>query len=204
MSPHCEKLESGLKVVLVPCESESVAVGMFVASGSRHEDNRRAGISHFIEHMLFKGTEKRSALEITREIEGRGGSFNAFTSEESTCFYAHMPDDYLEEALDILIDMFKNAKIGENEFAMEKSVILEEIKMYGDDPDSVVMENLQKCLFPGHPLGRSVAGDMNTVSALTREDMKGWIKSHYLPAKTTLVVAGHFDEAKVLERARGL
>lgn len=99
-------LANGLSVVLVPCEAESVAFGLFVASGSRHEPRRLSGISHFIEHMLFKGTPTRSPFDITRAIEGRGGNFNAYTGEESTCYYAHLPSEYLEDAVNILSDMY--------------------------------------------------------------------------------------------------
>ena len=201
MSPRCERLKSGLQVVLAPCEAESVAVGLFVRSGSRNERKAQAGISHFIEHMLFKGTAKRSALDITRAIEGRGGMFNAYTSEENTCFFAHIPDEYLAEAMDILVDMFKNAKLDAREFAKEKAVILEEIKMYADEPDSVAMENLQACLFPGHPLGRPVAGGEKSLEPMTPEDLRGWIKRRYTPRNTVLVVAGKFDAAKTLEMA---
>ncbi|MBR4353955.1 MAG: insulinase family protein [Kiritimatiellae bacterium] len=201
MSPRCERLKSGLQVVLAPCEAESVAVGLFVRSGSRNERKAQAGISHFIEHMLFKGTAKRSALDITRAIEGRGGMFNAYTSEENTCFFAHIPDEYLAEAMDILVDMFKNAKLDAREFAKEKAVILEEIKMYADEPDSVAMENLQACLFPGHPLGRPVAGGEKSLEPMTPEDLRGWIKRRYTPGNTVLVVAGKFDAAKALEMA---
>lgn len=188
-------------MVLAPCEAESVAVGLFVRSGSRNERKAQAGISHFIEHMLFKGTAKRSALDITRAIEGRGGMFNAYTSEENTCFFAHIPDEYLAEAMDILVDMFKNAKLDAREFAKEKAVILEEIKMYADEPDSVAMENLQACLFPGHPLGRPVAGGEKSLEPMTPEDLRGWIKRRYTPRNTVLVVAGKFDAAKTLEMA---
>ena len=201
MSPRCERLKSGLQVVLAPCEAESVAVGLFVRSGSRNERKAQAGISHFIEHMLFKGTAKRSALDTTRAIEGRGGMFNAYTSEENTCFFAHIPDEYLAEAMDILVDMFKNAKLDAREFATEKAVILEEIKMYADEPDSVAMENLQACLFPGHPLGRPVAGGEKSLEPMTPEDLRGWIKRRYTPRNTVLVVAGKFDAAKALEMA---
>ena len=196
MPPRCERLPNGLKAVLVPCEAQSVAVGLFVASGSRHEDRRHAGISHFIEHMLFKGTEKRSSLDITLAIEGRGGMFNAFTCEESTCFFAHMPDEYFAEAVDILGDMYRHAKIDPGEFAKEKQVVIEELRMYADEPDTVAMENLQKCLFPGHALGRPIGGFEETLRPLNPGEMKAWIKAHYVPRKTVVVVAGRFDEDK--------
>ena len=149
-----ETLKNGLKLVLVPDDHvESVCFGIFVSSGSRHETPALAGISHFIEHMLFKGTATRSALEISQAIEGRGGNFNAYTSEESTCFFAHMPYDSLATAVDILSDMYTRAAIPDDEFARERNVVLEEIKMYADEPDSVASENLSRALFPGNALG---------------------------------------------------
>ena len=158
MSPHSETLKNGLRVVYVPCEAESVAFGLFISSGSRYEEARVAGISHFIEHMLFKGTPTRRPIDITRAIEGRGGNFNAFTGEEATCYYAHLPDEYLNEAVEILGDMYLNASMPDDEFAREKQVVIEEIRMYADEPDAVAMENLQRSLFPCNPIGAPVAG----------------------------------------------
>lgn len=187
------RLPNGMSVVLVPCEAESVAFGLFVASGSRHESLKTAGISHFIEHMLFKGTSTRRPIDITREIEGRGGNFNACTGEESTCYYAHLPNEYLAEAVDILSDMYLNATMPQDEFAREKDVVLEEIKMYADEPDSVVLENLQAALFPRSPLGRPVLGSAASLGPLTPEDLKRYLESHYLPRRTVAVVVGSFD-----------
>ncbi len=192
-------LKSGLKVVLVPCEAESVAVGIFVASGSRHETEKTAGISHFIEHMLFKGTPTRRPIDITRAIEGRGGNFNAMTGEESTCYYAHMPYEYLGEAVDILSDMFLRATIPEEEFDREKSVVLEEIKMYEDEPDAVAMETLQRNLFPKSRLGAPVAGSAKSLLPLRPVDLRRYIKSHYRADNTVVVVVGHFDPSEALD-----
>ena len=130
MKPTLAEISNGLRVVLAPCEAESVAFGLFVASGSRHEDAKTAGISHFIEHMLFKGTPTRRPVDITRAIEGRGGNFNACTGEESTCYFAHIPSEYLPDAVAVLSDMYLNATIPDGEFEREKQVVLEEIKMY--------------------------------------------------------------------------
>ena len=166
MSPHSETLKNGLRVVYVPCEAESVAFGLFISSGSRYEEARVAGISHFIEHMLFKGTPTRRPIDITRAIEGRGGNFNAFTGEEATCYYAHLPDEYLNEAVEILGDMYLNASMPDDEFAREKQVVIEEIRMYADEPDAVAMENLQRSLFPCNPVGAPVAGSAASLSPL--------------------------------------
>ena len=198
MSPRCETLGNGMRVVLVPCEAESVAVGLFIASGSRHETAKTAGISHFIEHMLFKGTPTRRPVDITRAIEGRGGNFNACTGEESTCYYTHLPCEYLAEAVDILSDMYLRATIPAHEFAREKQVIVEEIRMYADEPDSVAMENLQRALFPKSTLGAPVAGTPESLAPMKPADLKRYIKSHYLASNTVVVIVGNFDEAKAM------
>ena len=198
MSPHCETLGNGLRVVLVPCEAESVAVGLFIASGSRHETAETAGISHFIEHMLFKGTPTRKPVDITRAIEGRGGNFNACTGEESTCYFAHLPCEYLGEAVDILSDMYLRATIPADEFVREKQVVIEEIKMYADEPDSVAMENLQRNLFPRSTLGAPVAGTAASLTPMRPADLKRYIKGHYRADNTVVVIVGNFDEAYAL------
>ena len=186
-------LRNGLRVVLVPCEAQSVAFGLFVASGSRHETAATAGISHFIEHMLFKGTPKRSPLEITQAVEGRGGNFNACTGEESTAYFTHMPYEYLEESVDIIADMYLHASVPADEFAREREVVIEEIKMYADEPDSVAMENLQRALFPKSRLGAPVAGSAASLRPLRPADLKRYIRGHYLPSNTVAVVVGRFD-----------
>lgn len=196
--PSVYQLKNGLRVLLVPCEAESVAVGLFIASGSRHEDAKSAGISHFIEHMLFKGTPTRTPLDITQAIEGRGGNFNACTGEESTCYFAHLPCEYLVEAADILSDMYLRATIPANEFAREKQVVIEEIKMYADEPDAVAMENLQRNLFPKSTLGAPVAGTPESLLPLKPADLKRYIKSHYLPSNTVVVIVGNFEESHAL------
>ena len=193
MSPRCETLSNGLRVVMVPCEAESVAVGVFVRSGSRHENAETAGISHFIEHMLFKGTPTRKPIDITRSIEGLGGNFNAFTGEESTCYYMHLPSEYLADAVDILADMYLNAAIPEDEFSREKEVIIEEIRMYADDPGSVAMENLQRNLFPDSQLGASVAGSEESLRPMKASDLRKYIKSHYRADNTVVVIAGAIE-----------
>ena len=186
-------LRNGLRAVLVPCEAESIAFGLFVASGSRHEDAKSAGISHFIEHMLFKGTPTRTPLDITQAIEGRGGNFNACTGEESTCYFAHMPNECLDEAVDILSDMYLRATIPADEFAREKQVVIEEIKMYADEPDSVALENLQRNLFPDSPLGAPVAGSAQSLGPMTPAVLRRYVKTHYRADNTIAVLVGAFD-----------
>lgn len=200
------KLANGIRAVLVPCEAQSVAFGLFVGSGSRHEPKGMEGVSHFLEHMLFKGTARRSSKAITEAIEGRGGNFNAWTTEESTAYFSHMPFEYLDEAVDIISDMYLNASINEVEFKKEREVVIEEIKMYLDEPDSVAMENLQTALFPKNRLGLPVAGNEKALRSLTAEAMREYKRLHYTAANTVAVLVGRFevDEAvKILEKRLG-
>lgn len=193
-----ETLDNGLKLVLVPDDHvESVCFGLFVASGSRHESAADAGISHFIEHMLFKGTKSRTALAISQAIEGRGGNFNAWTSEESTCFFARLPCDCLETGIEIITDMYSNAAIPDSEFTRERQVILEEMKMYADEPDSVASENLSRALFPKNPVGLPIIGTEKTLMRMTPARLRAYIRKAYVPSATTAVVAGRFDEEEV-------
>ena len=192
-----ETLPNGLRIVYAQdYGAESVSFGLFVASGSRHEGAADAGVSHFIEHMLFKGTKKRSALAISQAIEGRGGNFNAWTSEEGTCFYAYLPAEGLAVAVDILCDMYLHAAIPAAEFVRERRVILEEIKMYDDEPDSVAAENLSRLLFPNNALGLPIAGGEKTLAKMTPAYMKRYMRRAYVPAATVAVVAGRFDRAQ--------
>lgn len=192
-------LRNGIRAVLAPCEAQSVAFGLFVGSGSRHEPVGLEGVSHFLEHMLFKGTKKRSPREITEAIEGRGGNFNAWTTEESTAYFTHMPFEYLDEAVDIISDMYLNASISEVEFKKEREVVIEEIKMYADEPDSVAMENLQLCLFPKNRLGLPVAGNEKSLRALTAKTMRAYKTSHYTAANTIAVLVGRFEREEALK-----
>ncbi len=156
-------LKNGATVATVAePDAESVSVGIWVGVGSRHEKAAQSGAGHFLEHMLFKGTAARSALEISQAIEGRGGYLNAFTQEESTCYYARLPHEFLPQAVDVLSDMYVNAALKEDDFVRERDVILEEIKMYRDLPQHVVQENLQAVLYKDHALGRPISGSPET------------------------------------------
>ena len=189
-----ETLPNGLKVVLAPdSHAESVTYGLFVSSGSRHETSGFEGISHFIEHMLFKGTRQRSALRISQAIEGRGGSFNAFTGEEGTCFYARVPADAMSTAVRIIGEMYTSAAIPDAEFDRERLVVLEEIKMYDDEPDSVAGENLSRLLFPDNALGLPIAGSAESLMAMTPDTLRSYLRRAYVPSATVAVMVGNFS-----------
>jgi len=149
--------------------------------------------------MLFKGTPTRTPLDITMAIEGRGGNFNACTGEESTCYFTHLPSEYLEESVDILSDMYLRATMPKAEFDREKQVVIEEIRMYEDEPDAVAMEKLQQCLFPGSQLGAPVAGSAKSLGPMTPADLKRYVKRHYRPDNTVVVIVGDFQEDRALK-----
>ncbi len=187
-------------------EAESVAVGIWVGVGGRHEKRGLAGASHFLEHMLFKGTVRRSALDISREIEGRGGYLNAFTQEESTCYYARLPYEYLAQAFDVLCDMYLNAVIKGEEFNRERDVILEEIKMYQDLPQHVVQERLQEVMYQGHALGAPLSGSEASLRRMTCDTLLQYKARSYVPGSTVFVFAGRLDHdtcVACVERAVG-
>ncbi len=184
--------------------AESVALGIFVNVGGRHEPRKLAGISHFLEHMLFKGTPTRSALEISRAIEGRGGGINAYTQEDGTCYHARLPYEHLEKAFDVLNDMYRNATIAEDDFKRERDVIIEEIKMYKDLPQAVVMERMQEAMFMGHALGVPLAGDEKSLRGMTRQTLLDYKARAYVPGATIYAFAGRLSHDRcvaLVERA---
>jgi len=196
------RLANGMRVITsrIP-HVQSAAVGLWVGAGSRHEPQKLGGISHFLEHMLFKGTAKRSALEISRAIEGRGGYLNAFTQEESTCYYARVSYDHLPVAFDVLADMLRHARCSAADTAKEKQVILEEMRMYADQPQHVVQELLQASVWPRHPLGRPVIGSAASVQGITSEVLLDYKARAYVPARMVAAFAGLVDHAACVDLA---
>jgi predicted Zn-dependent peptidase len=194
-------LKNGIRIIMnhMP-HMESAAVGAWVATGSENENRKISGISHFLEHMIFKGTSRRSTRKIKEEIEGRGGSLNGFTSEDITCYLAKVSGRHSEIALDVLSDMVLYARMDKRDIERERTVIIEEIKMYRDLPNHHVHDMLIEMLWPGHPLGLPVAGDVKSVGAITREDLLKYKNMNYIPGKITLVICGRFDEEKIVRK----
>lgn len=178
----------------------SAAVGVWIKVGGRYENSRGKGVSHFIEHLLFKGSAKYSCRKIKEAIEGVGGSLNGFTSEELTCYLIKAPASYLGLALDILSDMVINPLFLASEIEKERTVILEEIKMYKDLPQSHVHEILDELLWPGQPLGLSIAGSMESVAGLGCQDLKAFKKEHYTAANIVVSAAGLLDPQALTAR----
>jgi len=193
-------LPNGLRIVTEKIESvKSISVGIWVKTGSRNETPKQAGITHFLEHMLFKGTDKRSAYDIALSMESVGGYLNAFTSSEYTCYFARCVNTQIERALDVLSDMVLNPSFPEEEVEKEKKVVIEEMKMYRDSPDDYLFEEYNTRMFQGHELGRPVLGLEETVSSFTREDLYEYMEERYRAGNLLISVAGNVEHDDVVK-----
>lgn len=197
-----ETLPNGVRVVTERLDTvRSAALGIWVAGGSRQEKPEESGAAHFIEHMLFKGTEKRTAADIAYETDAIGGQMNAFTTKECTCFYARVLDDHLPQALDILWDMVYASSFDQEAVETERGVILEEIDMYEDTPDDLCSEKLFAAVYPDNALGRPILGCQETLDGMTGAFLKQYHHSHYRADNTVVALAGSFSE-EVLDDIR--
>ncbi len=191
---------SGLRVVTEALPAlHSVTLGAWVGSGARDEQGAEWGASHFLEHLLFKGTDRRSAREIAESIESVGGEMNAFTTHEQTVFYVRVPDVQLESALDVLADVLWNPAFRVDDVESERRVILEEIGMRDDTPDDLVHDLFAGALFPGHPLGREVLGSDESITEMARDDIAAYHRAHYQPSNVVFAAAGNLTHEHVLE-----
>ncbi len=190
---HTHRLPNGLQLIgeTIP-SSRSVSVGFYVKTGSRDETAPESGVSHFLEHMMFKGTPRRTALDVNRDFDRIGASYNAYTSEEVTAYYAAVLPEYLPSAVDILADILRPS-LRDDDFATEKNVILEEIKMYDDQPGSMAWDHAKRIYYGSHRLGNSILGTRESVSALTRDQMHDYFGRRYVTPNTLVAVAGQFD-----------
>ncbi|MEK7996508.1 MAG: pitrilysin family protein, partial [Planctomycetota bacterium] len=196
-----EKLNNGLAVIgELNKSAKSAAVGFFVKTGSRDETGRISGVSHFLEHMLFKGTEKLSALEVNEAFDRTGAQFNAFTSEENTVYYAAVLPEYLEEVTRLWGELMRPA-LRDEDFSIEQNVIKEEIAMYKDLPSFDVMERCRTLHFDGHPCGNSVLGSEESIDNLTAEQMRDYFATRYAPNNMVLACAGDFDWDRICSLA---
>jgi predicted Zn-dependent peptidase len=204
---HVSRLSNGLTLATAEMpHMMSVSVGIWVGVGSRYEPAPLNGICHFIEHLLFKGTRRRSASDIAEAVEGIGGSINAYTSEETTCFHARAGADHFEDVLDVLLDMLLESKFAPPDISKERNVIKEEIAMYLDEPQHHVQELLNSTMWPRQPLGRSITGTPKTLDGMRRAELVDFLKKHYTPANTMIVAAGkvsHRRLARAVARYEG-
>jgi len=197
-----ERLPNGVDIVVeeIPLV-RSVSLGLWLRHGSRHESDSQAGLSHFIEHLAFKGTDSRGCLEIAEAIDGMGGNLDAFTGREYTGFFAKVLDTHFDDALALLAEVVFRPRFDPAEVELERDVILEEIKMVQDSPDESAHELFVKTFFDGHPLGRPVLGSARTVASFGADDIRSYFDSHYRSDRLTLSVAGNVDADEVLGAA---
>lgn len=196
-------LENGLRVLLLPIEgARSASVGIWLAAGSRFEDRAKEGISHFVEHMLFKGTATRSARQISEEMDRLGGGMNAYTTKEYTRYYAQTLSENAVPALALLTDMLLHARMAPESTEIERGVILEEIAMYDDVGEDLAHEALCAAIWPDSPLGRPICGTRESVAAITSDDLLAYVREQYTPERMVAVAAGGYDRSALLDELR--
>jgi predicted Zn-dependent peptidase len=188
-----ETLDNGLEII-AECNdaAHSLGVGFFVRTGARDETDEVAGVSHFLEHMVFKGTPRRSAEDVNREFDEIGAHYNAFTSEENTVYYASVLPEYQEASIDILADVLRPS-LRDDDFNMEKKVIIEEIQMYADQPPFLMDDYIKEVHFGRHPMARSVLGTVESVGALSVDQMRSYFEARYSPGNVFVAAAGRVD-----------
>ncbi len=195
-------LANGIRVVSeTVTHVQSVSIGIWVGVGSRDEERGVRGITHFIEHMLFKGTARRDARQIADEIESRGGSLNAFTDKEYTCYYAKALAEHADLVMDVLTDMLRHSALDAEELGREQNVVLEEIKRYDDTPDDIVHDIFAQTVWSTHPLGRPVIGTSKTVAALDRNNLIDYISTHYTPDRIVVSASGNMRHDEIVALA---
>lgn len=188
------KLNNGLRVVVENIDYvNSVSVGLWIKNGSRNENEKNNGISHFIEHMFFKGTINRTALKIAECVEDVGGQINAFTGKEATCFYIKVLDSHLNLAIDVIADMLFNSKFLQEDIEKEKGVIIEEINMNEDSPEDVLSDLHSRAMWGRDPISFPILGSIDTVKSFTREELMEYISSYYIPENSVISIAGNVD-----------
>lgn len=198
-------LDNGVRVLVEPVSYvKSASIGLWCHTGSGHELDGERGASHFIEHMLFKGTAKRRAKDIVEAIEGRGGAINAFTDKETTCVYCRVLSDDVETAIDVLSDMFTGSLIDEEELNRERGVILEEIKRSQDEPSDCIHDLHMERRWPGHPFGYSTLGTLESIGATNRDTLVGYMRRRYRGPRVLLAAAGLVDNAQIVDLAQKL
>lgn len=194
-------LPNGVRIITEEIDYvRSVSVGLWVGAGSRDEKEGYEGISHFIEHMFFKGTKNRTARDLAESLEAVGGQLNAFTTKECTCFYAKVLDEDMDLAIDVLNDMFFESLFDENEIEKEKKVVIEEIKMYEDSPDEIIHDIFSEQVWNDHPLGRPILGSEESIRNLSREKILNYMAQHYAPDNLVIALAGKLKHEDILKK----
>ena len=205
MTIELHTLSNGFRIVTENMPGlKSASVGVWILAGGRHERLEQNGIAHFLEHMAFKGTKTRTALRIAEEIEDVGGYINAYTSRDTTAYYARVLEEDVPLGLDIIADILTNPLFDPAEIEVERGVILQEIGQTFDTPDDVVFDWLQEAAYPDQPLGRTILGPAERVSAFTRADLAGFVSEHYGPGQMILAAAGAIDHDAIVRQTERL
>ncbi len=205
MSVELHTLANGFRIATEAMPGlKSASIGVWVLAGGRHERPEENGIAHFLEHMAFKGTKRRSALDIAEAIEDVGGYINAYTSREMTAYYVRVLEDDVALALDVIADILRNPVFAPEEIEVERGVILQEIGQALDTPDDIVFDWLQEAAFPDQPLGRTILGPAERVQGFSRADLAGFVARHYAPAQMVLCAAGAVDHDAICKAAEAL
>ncbi len=194
-------LPNGVRIVTEEMSSvHSVSIGFWIGCGSRDENEKEAGLSHFLEHLLFKGTKDRTSKEIAETFDAIGGHLNAFTTKEYTCLYAKVLTEHFQLALDVLSDMLFNSSYKSQDIEKEKKVVLEEIKMYLDTPDDIIHDIYSQVVWPDHSLGKPILGDSDSISGLTREEIVHYFVEHYITNRLVIAIAGNIEHDIAVEQ----
>lgn len=196
----CQTLKNGLTIVgeEIPY-LKSVSLGIWINTGSRLETPKESGVSHFIEHMLFKGTKNRSAKDIARDIDNIGGQINAFTNKECTCYYVHLLDEHINIGIDVLSDMILNSTFNNKDIDKERAVILEELKMYEDSLDDLSYDLLVENIYPNDGLGMNILGNRETIKSLKKKDILNHYNKYYVPNNAIISICGNFNFEEVVK-----
>lgn len=199
-------LDNGVRLLMLPDDrGRSASVSLWIGSGSRFENPNHAGVSHFIEHMLFKGTRRRTARELAEESDAIGGHLNAYTTKECTCVYSRALDSHLSRALDLITDMATGSLLAESDFETERGVILEEIGMYEDSPEDLLVDGVYSTLWQGSMLGANILGTRESISAMTTAQLRAHMAEQYTGSRMVVALSGAFDPKAVTEQvARSL
>ncbi|PZP56951.1 MAG: peptidase M16 [Micavibrio aeruginosavorus] len=205
MTTRTTTLQNGLRIVTDTVTTvETVALGVWAAVGTRHEQMSQNGVAHMVEHMLFKGTPSMNAQKIAEVIEDVGGNMNAYTGREMTAYYVHLLKEHLDLALEVLADILQNSTMPEDEVERERGVILQEIKMYADSPDQQVFDNFQEAAYPGQALGAPGLGKSDIIAAMRRDTLFDYVKAHYAPSKLVISAAGPIDHDEFVAKVEKL
>lgn len=205
MTIEMTTLPSGLRVLSDRVDAvESVALGVWIGVGARHEAAAENGLAHLVEHMIFKGTGHRSAQDIARSIESVGGDVNAYTGREVTAYHVHLLAEHMPLALDVLADMLQHSVFAEAELSRERQVILQEIGMVVDTPDDLVFDLYQAAAYPGQSLGRPILGDADLVARLSRDSLQAYVRRFYTPSRMVIAAAGRVDHSDFVSRVQAL